>query len=248
MKWDANKYTNNFSFVHKYGEEVLKLLEIKPNMRVLDLGCGNGELTKKISDLGVYAIGVDSSEELLSVAKEKHPTIAFMKQDATNLVLDEPVDAVFSNAVFHWIPETKQAQMLRHIFETIKVGGQFVFEFGGYRNNQLIHLALERSFRARNLKYRMPFYFPTIAQFATRLEEAGFEVREMSLFHRFTELKGEDGLSDWINMFIKMPFQGVDAELKKDIIFEAVEDLRSELYQDERWYADYVRIRGKAVR
>lgn len=248
MKWDAKGYTNNFGFVHQYGENVLELLEIKQGMRILDLGCGNGELTKKISDLGAYALGVDSSEELLSVAKEKYPSIEFIHQDATELTLDAPVDAVFSNAVFHWIPEARQAPMLERVFATIKAGGQFVFEFGGYKNNQLIHLALEKAFNDRKLQYVMPFYFPTIAQYATLLEEAGFDVRDMKLFPRFTKLKGEDGLADWIRMFVKTPFQGISAEMTEEIICEAVEHLKPQLHQQGKWYADYVRIRGKAIR
>lgn len=248
MKWGAEQYTNNFAFVHQYGEDVLQLLDIRPNMRVLDLGCGNGALTKKIADLGVQAVGVDMSEELLSVAKASYPSIAFLHQDATRLSLDEPVDAIFSNAVFHWIPEAKHAQMLSCVFASIKAGGQFVFEFGGYGNNRLIHLALEKGFSDRKLSYQMPFYFPTIAQFATGLESAGFEVRYMTLFPRLTELTGENGLADWIRMFIKTPFQGLSSELTKQIIQEAVTRLQPDLYRDGKWYADYVRIRGKAVR
>lgn len=248
MKWDADNYTNNFDFVHKYGKDMLSLLEIRPQMRVLDLGCGNGELTKKISDLGAKVIGVDSSKELLSIAKSNYPSLEFLHQDATQLQLDEPVDAVFSNAVFHWIPEAQQDQLLGHVFATLVDGGQLVFEFGGYGNNQLIHLALEKSFAARKLNYQMPFYFPTIAQYSARLEKAGFKVCEMKLFDRLTALKGEDGLADWIKMFVKIPFQGISANLANEIIDEAVESLKEALYQNEKWYADYVRIRGKAIR
>ena len=71
-KWDAVKYTNDFSFVHKYGNDLLQLIDIKKDMSVLDLGCGNGTLTKKMSDMGLNAIGLDSSEDLLEIAHELH--------------------------------------------------------------------------------------------------------------------------------------------------------------------------------
>ena len=51
IKWDAEKYTDNFSFVHRHGTDVLKLIERK-NGKVLDLGCGNGALTKVLHDKG----------------------------------------------------------------------------------------------------------------------------------------------------------------------------------------------------
>ena len=111
IKWDAQTYTDHFSFVHEYGEDVIKLIEQHDALSVLDLGCGNGALTKKISDLGMNVIGMDASEELLKVARENYPDLTFIKGDATNFELAENVDVVFSNAVFHWIHQEKQMQM-----------------------------------------------------------------------------------------------------------------------------------------
>ena len=70
-----------------------------------------------------------------------------------------------------------------------------------------------------------------------------------ALFDRLTELKGENGLKDWINMFVKTPFSVIEVEqVKEAIIDKAVEVLRSDLYMDSKWYADYVIIRMKAIR
>ena len=68
------------------------------------------------------------------------------------------------------------------------------------------------------------------------------------MFDRPTELKGENGLSDWINMFVNNPFISVDEPLKSDIIKLAVDMLYSDLCKDGIWYADYVRLRMKAVK
>ena len=61
-----------------------------------------------------------------------------------------------------------------------------------------------------------------------------------------TALKGENGLEDWIKMFVTLPFEGVDRSLTQEIIAETVENLKPVLYEDGVWYADYVRIRLKA--
>lgn len=80
------------------------------------------------------------------------------------------------------------------------------------------------------------------------VEQAGFQVRYAILFDRLTELRGSDGLREWIHMFVKMPFVKVDDAEGEEIICQAVERLRDSLYREGRWYADYVRIRMKAVK
>ena len=249
IKWDANKYTEDFSFVHQYGNSVIELIDADKGSSVLDLGCGNGALTKTLQDKGYFVTGMDASKELLDIAKEKYPGIDFMQGDATDFTLPKLVDVVFSNAVFHWINKDKQQNMLKCVYNVLNKNGQFVFEFGGYGNNQKIHSALARIFSEYGYCYEMPFYFPTIGEYASMLESAGFGVQYAILFDRQTELKGENGLKDWINMFVKTPFSIVKMEQEKaEIVDKAVEVLRNDLLMSGKWYADYVRIRMKAVR
>ena len=107
---------------------------------------------------------------------------------------------------------------------------------------------MTRAFSEYGYCYEMPFYFPTIGEYAVLLEKTEFEVYYASLFDRLTELKGESGLRDWINMFVKTPFLIVKTEQEKaEIVNKAVEALRNDLFIKGKWYADYVRIRMKAV-
>lgn len=248
IQWDAEKYTDDFSFVHRYGDGVTGLLENQENMTVLDLGCGNGALTEKLSQTCARAIGLDASAELLKIARRKYPDLKFIQADATNFELPGPVDAIFSNAVFHWVDAAKQPDMLRCVYRALKPGGQFVFEFGGCGNNRLIHMALEEAFAKRGLPYRMPFYFPTIGAYSALLEQAGFKVVSMTLFDRMTELKGPDGLADWIRLFVKRPFGELSEDTRREIVEEAVNALKKDLYRSGVWFADYVRLRGKALK
>ena len=249
INWDANKYTSDFSFVHQYGESVTELIDADINSMLLDLGCGNGALTKTLQDKGYIVKGIDASKELLDIARKNYPGIEFIQADATNFSLQEPVDVVFSNAVFHWIDQELQQSMLKCVYNALKENGQFVFEFGGYGNNQLIHGALAKIFSEYEYIYKMPFYFPTISEYTTLLENTGFRVKYAALFDRPTVLKGENGLKDWINMFVKTPFSVIENEdIRETIIDKAVDDLRKVLYKDGKWYADYVRIRIKAIK
>ena len=248
IKWDADKYTKDFSFVHQYGNGVAELIDCEKGDALIDLGCGNGALTKALQEKGYRVTGIDSSEELLETARQKYPDIPFIQADATDFLVEEAVDAVFSNAVFHWIDREKQADMLACVHKALKGKGQFVFEFGGHGNNALIHSALGEVFSEHGYGYKMPFYFPTIGEYAALVERAGFLVKYAVLFDRPTELKGSDGLKEWIHMFVKTPFAIMDDAEGEEIICQAVERLRNALYREGRWYADYVRIRMKAVK
>ena len=249
MPWDAEKYTTDFSFVAQYGSGVLELLEPDRQGTVLDLGCGTGALSGALQDRGYTVIGMDASAEMLDIAKKDHPNIPFILGDATDFHLQQPVDAVFSNAVLHWIHKDKQMDMMRCVHNALKKDGRFVFELGGYGNNRLIHRELAAVFSEHNYPYTMPFYFPTIGEYAALLESTGFQVTYAVLFDRPTQLNGENGLKDWIEMFVKAPFAVVkDSKEKEQIAAEAADRLRKDLYQDGKWYADYVRLRMKAVR
>ena len=243
--WDAEKYKKDFSFVPQYGEAVMDLLDAAPGSRVIDLGCGNGALTEQLAARGYDVTGVDSSAEMLELAREGHQELKFLPGNALDFTLDEPVDAVFSNAVLHWIDADKQQAMLDHIASQIKPGGLLVCEFGGKGCAETVHAALEKRFAAHGLHYLRTFYFPTVGEYAPLLEKAGFRVEFATLFDRPTKHNGPDGLADWIRMFDTAPFSGVDPALAAQIIDETVEDLRPVLLHDGVWYVDYVRIRFK---
>lgn len=243
-KWNAQGYTENFKFVHQYGEDVLNLLEVKKGMRILDLGCGNGALTKKIADMGADVIGIDASFDMLEVARTNYPELTFIQDDAIKFKLSEPVDVIFSNAVFHWI--NQQDELLDHVSNALKLDGYLICEFGGYGCVETIHSALRKAFEKRGLVYNHSFYFPTIGEYTPILERHHIKVLYANLFNRKTVLVGEDGITDWIKMFVNQPFQNINYELADEIRKEAVENLRPLLYEDGVWYADYVRIRIKA--
>ena len=246
ISWDAKGYRERFSFVHQYGEGVMELLTAKSGSRVIDLGCGNGALTEKLAQRGYLVTGVDASPQMIALARELHPDLAFECEDALRFALPEPADAIFSNAVFHWIDADKQDALIANVARNLAPGGELVCEFGGYGCAEAVHSVLERCFEKRGLSYRRVFYFPTIGQYAPMLERHGLRVEFAALFDRPTPQQSKDGLTDWIEMFDKAPFEGVASDVKADILREANELLRDTLCVDGVWVIDYVRIRLRA--
>ena len=80
MKWNTALYDNSHSFVSKYGEGLLPLLNAQTGEDILDLGCGTGDLTAQIAQSGAKVVGIDSSAEMIAKAKEKFPRVIFAWQ------------------------------------------------------------------------------------------------------------------------------------------------------------------------
>src|ERR1700692_4698729 len=99
--WDPATYARNARFVSDLGSPVLEFLAPKPGERILDLGCGDGVLTKKLVDLGCEVVAVDSSVPQVEAARKLGLDALALSGD--ELPYNQEFDAVFSNAVLHWI-------------------------------------------------------------------------------------------------------------------------------------------------
>lgn len=246
IEWNAGDYHKNFSFVYKYGEELLNLFTLQKGVRVADLGCGSAVLTKELRGAGYDVCGIDSSTQMIELAKNNAPDIPFICADATQFRLEEPVDGIFSNAVFHWIDDHEA--LAENLARNLRAGGELVCEFGGKGCAEAVHSALEDIFKAHGLKYKRTFNFKSIGEFASVLERHSLVPVYCTLFPRPTRQQGEDGLKNWIFTFLKEPFSAVPEGEREQIIAEAERDLRPMLYKDGEWYIDYVRIRVKAIK
>jgi len=248
-RWNANLYDIKHSFVSQYGNHLVELLAPQKGERILDLGCGTGDLANKLANLECEIIGVDQSPNMIQQAKEKFPHIDFSVQDATKLSYHNEFDAVFSNAVLHWIKEPSAA--LHCIFHSLKQGGRFVAEFGGKGNVQKITNEIMKQFATLGMTEqakKFPWYYPSIGEYSALMEEIGFRVTFAQHIDRPTPLDSEHGLRNWIEMFGDTMFEGVTEEIKEIIITKVEQNLKERLYIDGQWVADYKRIRVIGVK
>ena len=249
IHWDSTLYNEQHRFVSNYGADVLQWLDAKAGEHILDVGCGTGDLAAKIQECGATVSGVDTSADMIELAKKTYPTIQFEQKDAAALDYNREFDAVFSNATFHWIEN--QRGLLRGIFKGLKHGGRLVAEFGGKGNIKSIVDAIETAAKQLGLEHRVIsnfWFFPSISHYATLLESTGFEAEQIWLFDRPTKLNGEDGMLNWINQFAQHAFVNLNEEEAKAVTDLAVSILKPTHFKNGEWTADYRRLRIKAIK
>jgi trans-aconitate methyltransferase len=229
--WDAARYQARHSYVFAYGESLVDILKPEAGERILDLGCGSGQLTAKIAESGAQVIGIDQSAGMIAEARRNFPLLKFDVADAANFRLDTPVDAVFSNAVLHWVKDADG--VAESVARALRSGGRFVVEMGGTGNTQAVIDAI----RDVAGPVETPWYFPSVGEYTSLLERHGFEIAFATLFDRPTLVEGEDGLEDWLSMFAGSMLES--RELRREV----AELLRPRMFRDGRWVLDYRRLR-----
>jgi trans-aconitate methyltransferase len=249
--WDPSLYESKHSFVWKAAQDMLALLAPRKGERILDLGCGPGQLTSAIAETGADVLGIDNSPAMIEQAGKNYPRLHFELADGATFRADPPVDAVFSNAALHWM--TRPTEVAARVFAALKPGGRFVAELGGKGNVHGIHSAIARAVRKAGhmaVAESSLLYFPSLGEYARVLENAGLRVTYAVHFDRPTRLEGdENGLRNWIRMFADRFLSAVpDPDKQEEVLREVETELRPRLYHSGAWHADYVRLRVTAVR
>jgi len=249
--WDSSTYDRDFSFVAAYGETILGWLDPRPGERILDLGCGTGDLTARLVDSGAQVVGLDSDAAMAEAFRARLPTVPLVVHDAqqpwpVGAPMDRPFDAVFSNAALHWMPDAQAvAASMAHV---LVPGGRLAVELGGVGNVAAVQGAAEQA--AADLGVAPPRwnrYYPTPAGYAGVLEAAGFEVRQLELADRPTRLAGPEGLGDWLRLFGRGALAHLSGGEQQALVDRAVEVARPQLWSDGSWWADYRRLRVLAL-
>ena len=247
QSWSASAYAANAHFVPALGQPVLDLLQAHPGERILDLGCGDGILTEKLAALGARVIGVDNSPDMIAAARRCG--IDARTMDARSLTFENEFDAVFSNAVLHWVKDDPDAP-IAGAFRALVPGGRFVGELGGHGCVAAITVALVVALERRGVTDAaswIPWYFPTVDEYETRLQRAGFVPQSVQLIPRPTPLP--TGMRGWLETFAN-PFCATLAQDERNRFLDEVTALLKPVLCDSqgRWTADYMRLRFAAIK
>jgi trans-aconitate methyltransferase len=212
----------------------LDLLDPKPGERILDVGCGDGVLTKKIAARGAMVTGIDNSLDMIRAAHANG--VDALVVDSADMHFDREFDAAFSNAALHWMLDNQA--VARGIFHALKPGGRFAGEMGGEGNIKKLREALDEELVVRG--YAPPVeasnWYASAEDFANVYETAGFEDIDARLIDRPTPL--DHGISAWVTTFRRgwLDRAGVPEEERAEIGAAVANRIHSNV-------ADYVRLR-----
>ncbi|MFL5006468.1 MAG: class I SAM-dependent methyltransferase [Microvirga sp.] len=233
-KWDAGDYARVGGFVAELGQAALDLLDPQPEERILDIGCGEGTLTKKILERGADVLGIDNSPEMVEAALAKGVDAVVL--DVADMRFQADFDAAFSNATLHWVLEKERAAAA--IFTALRSGGRFAGEMGGEGNLARLREALDTELVIRG--YVPPFeasnWYASPEEFAIVYDDAGFEHIDARLTERPTPI--EHGVAAWVTTFRRgwLDRAGVPEEERPAIAAAVESRVGSNV-------ADYVRLR-----
>jgi trans-aconitate 2-methyltransferase len=154
MEWSATQYRKFESERTRAAYDLLQGVPPLDVRRVVDLGCGPGNTTEllvaRYPDAQVS--GVDSSADMVAQARHRLPGVDFVQADLSQWASGQPVDLLFANAVFQWVPDHRQ--LLPALFRSVAPGGVFAFQLPD-NLNQPSHTAMRYAAREIGLGDRL---------------------------------------------------------------------------------------------
>jgi SAM-dependent methyltransferase len=243
-RWSPADYAQHAEFVPRLGDAVLQMLAPRPGELILDLGCGDGALTRRIAAAGANVIGLDASPEMVEAARARGIDAFAADAETMDLARFGQFDAVFSNAALHWMLDPDA--VASGIFKALKAGGRFIGEMGGEGNLAALRRGLRDELTARGylMPEQDPAWYASVEEFTRLYLVAGFGDIVAALYDRPTPLPG--GVAAWVKTFRSgLMDVAMVPQWERDDVAAAVEARLAPVLRqaDGSWCADYVRLR-----
>jgi trans-aconitate 2-methyltransferase len=258
--WSPEQYESSSQSQKKWGAELLAMLDVSGDEKVLDIGCGDGRLTALIAQKLPHGkvVGIDSSAEMIALSEknfpsESFPNLGFMVKDARELNFNEEFDIIFSNACLHWIID--HMPVLRGIRQSLKSGGRMLVQMGGKGNAAKIIEVVEYLIRSPKWagyfdNFTFPYGFHSPAQYRKWLTGLNFRVDRVELVPKDMVQKNKQGLASWIRTTWLPYTQAVPELLREEFIDELAETYveRNPAWDDGMIHVHMVRLEVEAYK
>ena len=252
--WNAAAYDAISDPQFEWGMAVLGTVELDGNERVLDAGCGSGRLTEEL--LGRLpegeVVALDSSPQMLEQARLRlrrfDSRVEFVHASLQDFALARTVDGVFSNAVFHWVPD--HAAMFRCLHRVLRPGGWLVAQFGGVGNLARTHrrteeVAKRAPFHAHLREMEYGPHFEDVESTRQRMEAAGLRVSQAGLHTVEAPFETRERYESFLRtVVLRQPV----AKLPDDLQGGFLQKISRRALEEEGGYVlDYVRLTVRAA-
>jgi trans-aconitate methyltransferase len=231
-KWNPEEYQDNSDNQQKWGVDLIANLKLTGNERVLDIGCGVGNITAAIAEKlpKGSVIGIDSSLDMLRQAEKnysasKHPNLSFIVKDASKLDFVNEFDIVFSNACLHWIKN--HLLVLRGIQRSLHFGGRIMLQMGGRDNAKHILevigvLIKQPQWSPYFTNFDFPYGFYGPEDYQGWLTEIGLISKRLELVPKDMTYDSKDKFAAWIRTTWLPYTQAVPDSFREQFINELV--------------------------
>ena len=251
--WDAGTYSRVAMPHRVWGPAVMERLALRGDETVLDAGCGSGDVTRQLAELlpNGRILAVDGSPAMIAKAAETladlAPRVSVRHMDLLELELDEPVDAVFSSAVFHWIADHER--LFARLAAALRPGGRLAAQCGGFGNIAAVvaaadAVATEPEYAAALGDVRKSVHFATAEDTEARLAAAGLEGRAWLVPDDVLLPAGEEAERYMATVVLREHVALLDDSLRPGFLRAVAERLT----EDGTVRLDYVRLNIDATR
>jgi trans-aconitate 2-methyltransferase len=232
-KWSAEQYESSSQNQKKWGADLVAMLDIAGNEKVLDIGCGDGRLTALIAEKlpDGFAVGIDSSADMIALSKKNFPpetfqNLRFMIKDTRELDFNDEFDIVFSNACLHWVID--HIPVLRGIRQSLKSGGRMLVQMGGEGNAAKIievveQLMISPKWSGYFKNFTFPYGFHNLENYRKWLTALDFKINRVELVPKNMVQENKQGLTSWIRTTWLPYTQAVPEHLREEFIDELAE-------------------------
>lgn len=239
MPWHPDKYHQFQTQRSAPFDDLLKLVNVRPNLRVVDLGCGTGELTRRLADTlpDSEVLELDESPQMLERTKEyARAGLQFKPGNQAELVGEW--DLIFSNAALHW--SENHEDLIPHLFGRLGPGGQIAVQVPSNHNSTayltIIKVAGREPFVSVLGGWTRRAPVLPIEAYADLLfrEEAG----DILVFEKVYPhvLENADAIVDWISGTTLLPYFERLGDLKSEFTNEIRQELRAAMPGEPVFY------------
>lgn len=249
-EFDGKKYAAASGHQKEWGEKLLAGLQLRGNEKILDLGCGDGAITRKLASLVPQGevLGIDASRGMLAVAGQKHArNLHFLLLDINNLNFTAEFDLVFSNATLHWVHD--HGRLLANVAAALRPGGTARFNFAGRGNCSYFFRVVRKaianpSFASCFQNFEWPWYMPGISEYRTLAGKSIFSKIKVWKENADRFFSDAEELIGWIDQPSIVPFLECVPEKSKPAFREFVVEkmLKSTQKPDGRYFETFRRI------